>query len=1163
MQGIPSADSDVVLSASTKIVDALTASNLQSISPDAGKLVFSHTTPLLTQLKPADVLVFSVTDRTPYGLLRRVIGTKNVGGQVLVDTGPATLDDVIEKGTIEVSGTLKLPSSTPSPVLSDRLVVTQALPPCEGLFIGFDDLKLADIIWLKEAKLCLDSKYTLRIEKTDAGLRVRFTVDVTETVLVRLLVGETATFLNKTFDLKPPDFLQPIVFGIPIPIPPFVLPVVITQVIFYEFGINGKVSIGATTGVAQQLTAKAGFMWDNGQLSPIASLTNTFQFEVPRLTSEVNFKAHVGPKFTWLLYNLQGPFTKFEAYLKLDADPFRQPLWRLFGGLDAHSGMSFGFLRESFPDISMPRVIGFQKLLAQANIPPAASFTASPESGSAPLHVNFNASSSSDPDGSITQYHWDFGDGAAADGITTSHAYNNPGAYTVRLTVTDNKGAASSITKQINVSPALDTQSPALITLFTATDGEDSQSTLTWTNPSDSDLAEVLVNRKTGSYPSNHNDGSDVASCHLTSPSPGTQVSCTDTGLSNGTTYYYAVFSRDGNGNWNDQVCASLNPLCQGKNADTALPQGTTPPPPENQPPSAQFTVSTTTPLVAEAVQFTSTSTDPDPGDFITSHNWDFGDGATATGQTTSHAYPTAGTYQVTLTVTDNHNASSSATKTINVSLGPTPEAPQASFDYTPLNPLVGDQIEFDPTSSSDDQDSLSQLQARWDFDGDGIWDIDFTAGKKASDIVRHTYVSAGAFTVTLELKDTDGLLGKHTDYVTVYAPCATGGPGGPPASSGWPISQHDTRHTGRSPYTGPQTITSNRVLSVPGSSVNFEESSPAIGPEGNIYIGGEDGTLHAFRANGEFLWSFTPPSALLNPVYNLTAAPAIAQDGSIYVPMLLDIQSWDSSPPNPHWITETDAFLVAICPDGTQKWRVGISDLLEVNKQSSPVIDQSGNIYLFDGSEIIIYDSSGNFRGGPLVEGMGRSTPAIDDVTTGHLYFVDSNRLYCWQCTGWPQEGVFVGEPNLGTPAIGNDGTIYVQGSNNLYAWKPDGTQKWGSPLANAGHNGDRSLAPAIDSDGTIYVVHPSQEVIAVSDLGSSGNILWKKTLLGTHVSNVLIDASHTIYVLSASVLEVRRADTGELVDSYGISSSTKSLSLAADGTIYFGSSSGLVAIR
>ena len=76
-----------------------------------------------------------------------------------------------------------------------------------------------------------------------------------------------------------------------------------------------------------------------------------------------------------------------------------------------------------------------------ATQPPPAAAHATPAAGASPLHVNFSADESLDPDGDAVTYAWDFGDGSAdATGRTASHTYPNSGVYTARLTVRDARG---------------------------------------------------------------------------------------------------------------------------------------------------------------------------------------------------------------------------------------------------------------------------------------------------------------------------------------------------------------------------------------------------------------------------------------------------------------------------------------------------------------------------------------------------------------------------------------------------------------------------------------------------------------------------------------------------------------------------------------------------
>jgi PKD repeat protein len=55
----------------------------------------------------------------------------------------------------------------------------------------------------------------------------------------------------------------------------------------------------------------------------------------------------------------------------------------------------------------------------------------------------FNGAASTDPDGSITAYAWDFGDGVTGTGVNTTHTYAAAGTFTVTLRVTDNGNATA------------------------------------------------------------------------------------------------------------------------------------------------------------------------------------------------------------------------------------------------------------------------------------------------------------------------------------------------------------------------------------------------------------------------------------------------------------------------------------------------------------------------------------------------------------------------------------------------------------------------------------------------------------------------------------------------------------------------------------------------
>nr|WP_241429108.1 PKD domain-containing protein [Agrococcus sp. ARC_14] len=80
-----------------------------------------------------------------------------------------------------------------------------------------------------------------------------------------------------------------------------------------------------------------------------------------------------------------------------------------------------------------------------ANLPPTAQFS----TGGSQLTVTTDGRGSSDSDGTIAGYAWQFGDGSTATGATASRTYAEAGTYTVRLTVTDDDGATATTTRSV------------------------------------------------------------------------------------------------------------------------------------------------------------------------------------------------------------------------------------------------------------------------------------------------------------------------------------------------------------------------------------------------------------------------------------------------------------------------------------------------------------------------------------------------------------------------------------------------------------------------------------------------------------------------------------------------------------------------------------------
>jgi PKD repeat protein len=177
-------------------------------------------------------------------------------------------------------------------------------------------------------------------------------------------------------------------------------------------------------------------------------------------------------------------------------------------------------------------------------------------------------------------------------------------------------------------------------------------------------------------------------------------------------------------------------------------------------PPTVGFSASPTVPTVGQAVTFTGTATDAD--DTITSVTWNFGDGASTAGTSTSasHAYATPGVKTVTMSATNSAGQTTTAGGSVRVNAPPTARIVFSTVNARPGQaldvPLVGQQVAFAGTTSSDPEGPIAAYS--WDLGGNGTFGDATGPGAVA------TYTTAGDKTVHLRVTDGDGA----TDVATV-----------------------------------------------------------------------------------------------------------------------------------------------------------------------------------------------------------------------------------------------------------------------------------------------------------------------------------------------------------------------------------------------------------
>jgi len=364
------------------------------------------------------------------------------------------------------------------------------------------------------------------------------------------------------------------------------------------------------------------------------------------------------------------------------------------------------------------------------NTRPSPAFTFTPANPQVGEQVSFDASGSFDPDGTITQYSWDFdGNGTTdAQGQRVNHTFFNASMFTVRLTVTDNLGATTSTAQNIQVRSVPTNQLPTVNFSFSPTNPQVGQQVSF--DASGSFDPDGTITQYSWDFDGNGTtdaQGQRINHTYLAASTEIVRLTVTD----------------------NSGATASTTQNIQVRFA------------PVNQPPVATFTFSPTSPTVNQVVTFNATGSF-DPDGTISNYHWDLNnDGVVdVTGLRVTARFGSARSFTAKLTVIDNQGASTSTVQAVNV--GQPNQAPTARFTFSPNSPQINQTIQFNAGTSTDSDGSI--VDYRWDFNTDG--NIDAVGVN-----VTTQFNTATTFRVTLTVVDNDGLNNSTSQNVVVSSP--------------------------------------------------------------------------------------------------------------------------------------------------------------------------------------------------------------------------------------------------------------------------------------------------------------------------------------------------------------------------------------------------------
>ncbi|MFZ1286059.1 MAG: PKD domain-containing protein [Candidatus Phosphoribacter sp.] len=354
--------------------------------------------------------------------------------------------------------------------------------------------------------------------------------------------------------------------------------------------------------------------------------------------------------------------------------------------------------------------------------------------------VSVDGATSSDLDGSIASYAWAFGDGGTGAGPLASHTYAAAGTYPVTLTVTDNRAGVATTTQSVsvvaNVAPTA-AFTPALSYLTVSanaaasTDPDGTIATYSW----------AFGDGGTGS-------GATASHTYAAAGTYPVTLSVTDDFGATST------------------VAQDVTVVANGA-------------------PTATFTHGET--FLQVSVDASASS---DPEGALAAYSWNFGDGSTGSGAVATHAYAADGTYQVTLTVTDDGGATATHTESVTVQ-APVNQVPTAVFSHSETFLVAS----VDAAGSSDPEGPLASYNWTW---GDGATSTGVAA--------THAYAAAGSYQVTLTVTDGAGAEASSTVTLTVTANpvfatdaferTVSGGWGTADLGGAWTVSGTTSRYT-------------------------------------------------------------------------------------------------------------------------------------------------------------------------------------------------------------------------------------------------------------------------------------------------------------------------------------------------------------------------------
>lgn len=353
-----------IIPETTEVLTEETTDELITISQDGAVFTFAKMTPELSEIDIDDVIVGGISPAAPYGFLRKVTNVSSSGGQVVISTTTATLEDAVEQGEFSLSHTFSPNEVVATSAINGISIQTATLQSEEGWYVELNSPDLG----------CVEVNGSVSISDLhiDVGGQIEYftltqfssviTVDVVNDLTFEIVCDQPI------IDVEVPvaQFLLGVIV---VPIGPF--PVVFTVTLDVVVGAEGTVKLGASFEGNLDLRFRAGAVYENNMFSPVGEFDSNVNWLPPQPIAGFDAQGYAGPEVQLLLYGIPGVYVRNSGFLEFEVDVFDPALWTLYWGVEAPVGFEMDILGHEIVDYETFALM-YREVLAEGDggLPP-------------------------------------------------------------------------------------------------------------------------------------------------------------------------------------------------------------------------------------------------------------------------------------------------------------------------------------------------------------------------------------------------------------------------------------------------------------------------------------------------------------------------------------------------------------------------------------------------------------------------------------------------------------------------------------------------------------------------------------------------------------------------------------------------------------------------